>query len=67
MIGLLYPTKKDLKTRVGQMLDYTETSMFGAEYPTGGNGKVTGVGPSPLIRKWYATVELRDHRIVKVT
>ena len=27
-----YPTKKALKSAVGQSLDYTETSVFGPEY-----------------------------------
>ena len=65
MIGLNYKTKKALKESIGQPLSYEETTMFGAEYVS--NGKLTGVGPSPYIRKWYATVTLEDDKIVKVS
>ena len=65
MIGLNYKTKKELKASIGQPLSYEETTMFGVEYVS--NGKLTGVGPSPYIRKWYATVTLEDDKIVKVS
>tara|TARA_R110002124_G_scaffold182184_1_gene349643 strand:+ start:199 stop:396 length:198 start_codon:yes stop_codon:yes gene_type:complete len=65
MIGLNYKTKKELKASIGQSLSYEETTMFGVEYVS--NGKLTGVGPSPYIRKWYATVTLEDDKIVKVS
>ena len=65
MIGLNYKTKKELKASIGQSLSYEETTMFGFEYVS--NGKLTGVGPSPYIRKWYATVTLEDDKIVKVS
>jgi len=64
-MGLSYKTKKELKENVGKRLQYVETSMFGNEYRS--TGKFTGVGPSPYVRKWYATVEMRDDIIVKVT
>jgi hypothetical protein len=65
MIGLNYKTKKALKESIGQPLSYEETTMFGAEYVS--NGKLTGVGPSPYIRKWYATVTIENDKIVKVS
>tara|TARA_R110000765_G_scaffold112199_1_gene204242 strand:+ start:445 stop:642 length:198 start_codon:yes stop_codon:yes gene_type:complete len=65
MIGLNYKTKKELKASIGQSLSYEETTMFGVEYVS--NGKLTGVGPSPYIRKWYATVTLENDKIVKVS
>ena len=65
MIGLDYKTKKELKANIGQPLSYIETSMFGAEYVS--NGELTGVGPSPYNRKWYATVTIEDDKIVKVS
>jgi len=65
MIGLDYKTKKELKASIGQSLSYIETSMFGSEYVS--NGKLTGVGPSPYNRKWYATVTIEDDKIVKVS
>ena len=64
MIGLDYKTKKELKASIGQELAYIETSMFGDEYVS--NGKVTGVGPSPDNRKWYATVTIENDKITKV-
>ena len=65
MIGLDYKTKKELKANIGQPLSYIETSMFGDEYVS--NGKLTGVGPSPVERKWYATVTIENDKIVKVS
>ena len=65
MIGLDYKTKKELKANIGQPLSYIETSMFGAEYVS--NRELTGVGPSPYNRKWYATVTIEDDKIVKVS
>ena len=59
-----YQTKKSLKESVGKKFNYTEISMFGAEFrPTGDN---TVVGPSPYERKWYAIVTCKDGEIVKV-
>jgi hypothetical protein len=64
MMAALYKTKKELKAAVGQPLKYQETSVFGPEYRP--NGKLTVVGPSPYVRKWYATVDMRDGKIAKV-
>jgi len=61
-----YKTKKALKEAVGEGLSYTETSAFGEEYPASGSGCVTVVGPSATNRKWFASVEIFDHAIVKV-
>lgn len=65
MMGALYPTKKALKEAVGQELNYEETSMFGPEFKE--DGKFSVVGPSPYVRKWYATVTMQGGRILKVT
>jgi hypothetical protein len=35
-----YPTKKSLKESIGQPLEYTETSLFGAEFKS--DGEFTG-------------------------
>jgi hypothetical protein len=65
MMGALYPTKQALKSSIGKPLRYEETSMFGAEYRA--NGTFCVVGPSPYIRKWYASVTIKDGVIVKVS
>jgi hypothetical protein len=65
MLGASYKTKKELKENVGQPLRYVETSMFGFEYKR--DGKFCVVGPSPYVRKWYATVTMKDGKIEKVT
>ncbi len=65
MMGALYNTKKDLKTAIGQSLKYIETSMFGNEYQD--NGTFCVVGPSPSLRKWFATVTMRNGKIFKVS
>jgi hypothetical protein len=64
MIGLSYKTKKELKENIGKRLKYVETSLFGDEFKE--NGSLTGVGPSPYERKWYATVTIKDGLIEKV-
>jgi hypothetical protein len=37
MMILNYKSKKELKSKVGEKLDYTETSMFGAEFKSNGS------------------------------
>jgi hypothetical protein len=58
--------KKDLKTKIGQRAEHLiqETSMFGPELVA--NGKFAVVGPAPTVRKWYATVTVKDGVIVAV-
>lgn len=65
MMGALYPTKKELKASIGKPLRYEETSMFGSEFKPDGSFCV--VGPSPLQRKWYATVTMVGGKIAKVS
>jgi len=65
MMGASYKTKKALKESVGQSLRYVETSMFGEEYKA--NGTFCVVGPSPLQRKWFAEVTMKDGLIAKVS
>ena len=40
MLVLHYPSKKVLKENIGKRLNYTETSLFGAEYVS--TGKLVG-------------------------
>jgi hypothetical protein len=63
-MAALYPTKKALKQAVGQALRYEETSFFGPEYKPDGTFSV--VGPAPYNRKWYATVTMKNGKIVRV-
>jgi hypothetical protein len=64
MLAFSYKTKKELRASIGRPLCYVETSLFGAEYRD--NGRLTGVGPAPYVRKWYANVTMRDGLIAKV-
>ena len=64
MLGAIYPTKKALKESVGKPLRYEETSFFGEEFKT--DGKFCVVGPSPRVRKWFATVTMKNGLIEKV-
>lgn len=64
MMGAIYKTKKELKASIGKPLNYEETSIFGEEYKA--NGSFAVVGPSPLVRKWYASVTMKDGLITKV-
>jgi len=65
MMGANYKTKKELKSNIGKELEYTETSIFGAEYLH--NGTFCVVGPSPQQRKWFASVTMKDGLISKVS
>ena len=61
-----FKTKKELKEKgIGNVPEFIETSMFGQEYK--GDGKYVVVGPDPYRdRKWFAEVEVKDDKIVKV-
>ena len=65
MMGYAKATKKALKASIGAAFTPVETSMFGPEYK--GDGKYAVVGPDPYTaRNWFAEVEVRDGKIVKV-
>lgn len=68
MMLLLYPSKKVLKESIGRPLVYKETSMFGKEYKS--NGEFTGANRPSITgmgREFFATVTMKDDRIVKVS
>jgi hypothetical protein len=65
MMAAIYKTKKALKESVGSELNYSETSMFGAEFRE--NGSFCVVGPSAYQRKWFANVTMKDGVIAKVS
>tara|TARA_R110002020_G_scaffold128821_3_gene288695 strand:+ start:618 stop:824 length:207 start_codon:yes stop_codon:yes gene_type:complete len=63
-----YPTKKALKESTGQRLQYTETSMFGAEYKSDGTFYVAH---RPLVqggggREFFAIVTMKNDLIASV-
>lgn len=73
MIIVNYPSKKQLKTHIGQKLDYTETSMFGNEVKGIGKEVVTGSNRPSLnrllpkgSREFFAQIHLEDGVITKV-
>ncbi len=63
----VYPSKKELKTKLGEPLEHIETSMFGQEYKPNGSfvvanrPHITGLG-----REFFAKVTMRDGLIAKV-
>lgn len=63
IVGAL--TKQELKTKVGQVPEFIETSMFGPEYK--GDGTYAVVGPSPMKRKWYASIVIENGLIKRVS
>jgi hypothetical protein len=69
MLGAIgYKAKKDLKAAIGRRLNFTETIMFGQEFPESGNGQVTVVGPCAYTsRKWFAQVKIENGLIAKVS
>ena len=68
MLILNYKSKKELKEQLGRPLDYTETSMFGAEYipdgiVVGSNRPYTTNNEG---REFFAEVTLKNNLIKKV-
>ena len=63
-----YTSKKELKEAIGKSLDYTETSLFGAEYKT--DGKLTGSNRPSITgikgREFFANVTMVNGKIAKV-
>jgi hypothetical protein len=63
-----YPSKKELKSKIGEPLRYIETSMFGPEYRA--DGMLT-VANRPHIthmgREFFAQVWMENGIIKKVT
>ena len=67
MMILNYPSKKELKENIGQLLRYTETSMFGPEYTP--DGRFVGCNRPHLTgskREFFAEVTMQDGKIAKV-
>lgn len=68
MIIFNYPSKKVLKERVGERLNYIETSLFGPEYRA--NGVLIGANRPHITkqgREFFAEVTMKDGLIHKVT
>ena len=66
MMGISgFATKKELKGAIGERPAFIETSILGREYE--GDGSYTVVGPDPYVRKWYATITVRNGLIERVT
>lgn len=68
MIIFNYPSKKVLKERVGERLNYIETSLFGPEYRA--NGVLVGANRPHITkqgREFFAEVTMKDGLIHKVT
>lgn len=68
MIIFNYPSKKVLKERVGERLNYIETSLFGPEYRA--NGVLIGANRPHITkqgREFFAEVIMKDGLIHKVT
>jgi len=68
MMLLNYKSKKEMQENIGNNLDYTETSMFGEEYRS--NGTFVGSNRPHITgikgREFFATVSMRDDKIVRV-
>ena len=68
MLIFNYSSKKELKSNIGKKLNYTETSIFGAEYKS--NGILVGSNrphsTSNSGREFFAEVTLKNDLIVKV-
>ena len=68
MLIFNYSSKKDLKTKVGSRLNYTETSMFGLEYVE--TGTLVGSNRPQITanggREFFAQVTMRQGLIHSV-
>jgi hypothetical protein len=64
MMLLNYATKKELKSSIGEPLQYTETSLFGPEYQS--NGTFVGARRPHLQgggREFFAEVTMKNDLI----
>ena len=67
MLVFNYPSKKNMKERVGQSLVYIETSIFGEEYRR--NGVLVGANRPHITgqgREFFAEVTIKDGLIKSV-
>lgn len=67
MLVFAYPSKKELKTQIGQPLRFIETSLFGAEYRD--NGVLTGANRPHITgmgREFFANVTMENGLIKAV-
>lgn len=68
MLIFNYPSKKVLAENVGKPLDFTETSLFGAEYRP--NGTLTGSNRPSITnnggREFFANVTMANGLIASV-
>lgn len=68
MLILNYTSKKELKSKIGEKLNYTETSMFGPEYTDNGTfcgsnrPQITGIKG----REFFAEVTMEKGLIKSV-
>ena len=67
MMILNYESKKELKTKIGEELNYTETTFFEPEYKS--TGSFAGCNRPHITgykREFFAEVTMKDDKIVKV-
>jgi len=67
MIVFNYPSKKELKSNIGNPLNYIETSMFGPEYLS--DGMLTGANRPHITgqgREFFANVTMENGLIKSV-
>ena len=69
MMILNYESKKELKTKIGEELNYTETTFFEPEYKSTGSFAGCNRPHDPRgtgKREFFAEVTMKDDKIVKV-
>ena len=75
MMIIHYYSKKELKEKIGKALDYTETSLFGAEYKA--NGKFSACNRPSInttlinrgilkAREFFTTITMENDLLKKV-
>lgn len=63
-----FPTKKSFKEfAIDNYAEqfFMETSAFGPEYK--GDGTYCVVGPSPQSRRWFASVVVKDGKVIRIS
>jgi|TARA_R110000851_G_scaffold51906_1_gene122906 hypothetical protein len=68
MIVFNYKSKREMKTNVGNKLNYIETSLFGEEYIP--NGRLVGANRPHITgqgREFFAEIFMENGLIAKVT
>lgn len=66
LVSTRYPSIASIKRELAQGTPISVTTMSAFDRGAVSDGRHPLCGPTPSNRKWFATVEIKDEKIVKV-